>query len=117
MLTSLRFSAWPPSGSRRIWLAPFFVACFVLVVASRSAGQLVVHDAATTARNGATAALNEQLYQLQKRQHDRILEMARRLSALTNLRKYGLTNVPLWRSHEIANSLFAAPYLSALSFG
>jgi len=84
---------------------------------SPSSGQLVVNDAATTARNAATAAMSEHLYQLQRLQHDKILEMARRLSALTNLRKYGLTNVPVWRTHGIADSFFAAPYLSALSVG
>jgi hypothetical protein len=77
---------------------------------------LVVHDAATTAQNHATAILKELMYELQVRQHDRIIEMARRLSALTNLRKYALQDVPRWRTHG-GDFFFAQPFLDALIFG
>jgi len=99
------------------WLRGLFALLLLVAGASPSFGQLVVHDAATTARNRTTAALNELLYQLQKVQHDRILEMARRLSALTSLQRYRLANVPGWRTHGGANVYFAAPYLDALTLG
>ena len=79
--------------------------------------QWAVYDAATTARNRTTAALKELVYQLQVRQHDKIIEMARRLSALTNLRKYRLDDVPGWRTHGSGDFLFAPGSLDALTFG
>ena len=115
MLTAHRFR--DPGTRQRVWLAALIAGWIILVAVPPSFGQLVVHDAATTARNATTAALSENLYQLQRLQHDKILQMARRLSALTNLRKYALTNVPLWRSHSIADLFFAGPYLAALSVG
>jgi len=99
------------------WLRGLLAFLLLVASASPSLGQLVVHDAATTARNSTTAALTELLYELQKVQHDRLLEMARRLSALTSLQKYRLVNVPAWRTHGGANVFFAAPYLDALTLG
>jgi len=115
MLTAHRFR--DPGARQRVWLAALIAGWLILVAVPPSFGQLVVHDAATTARNATTAALSENLYQLQRLQHDKILQMARRLSALTNLRKYALTNVPLWRTHGIGAAFFAGPYLGALSVG
>ncbi len=79
--------------------------------------QFAVFDAATTARNRTTAALKELLYRLQVQEHNKLLEMARRLSALTNLRKYRLDSVPGWRTHGSSNVRFASSYLDALTFG
>jgi hypothetical protein len=79
--------------------------------------QFVVHDAATTARNSTTAALKELLYQLQRQQQEKISDMARRLSAITTLRRYSLTDVPRWRTHRSTDFLFAPEYLDALTFG
>ena len=62
------------------------LACAIVVIGgSPATAQFVVIDAATTAQNRVTAVLKELLYRLQQQQHDKILEMARRLSALTDL--------------------------------
>ncbi len=79
--------------------------------------QLAVIDAATTARNRTTAALKELLYRLQVQEHDKLIQMARRLSDLTNLSKYRLDDVPRWRTHGSSDFLFASGYLDALTFG
>jgi hypothetical protein len=86
-------------------------------VASRDASaQFVVYDAATTARNTVTATVKEYLYQTQLQQRLKIREMARRLSALTSLRKYALEEVPRWRTHG-GDYFFVHPYNDALIFG
>jgi hypothetical protein len=78
--------------------------------------QWVVYDAATTARNSVTATVKEYLYQTQLQQRLKIRDMARRLSALTNLRKYLLEDVPRWRTHG-GDFFYAQPYNDALIFG
>ena len=90
----------------------------VLVSATGGAvsAQWVVYDAATTARNSVTATLKEYLYQTQLQQRLKIRDMARRLSALTNLRKYVLEDVPRWRTHG-GDFFYAQPYNDALIFG
>ena len=57
-------------------------------IASPVSAQLVVYDAATTARNTITAAVKQYLFETERQQHTKLREMARRLSALTNLRKF-----------------------------
>jgi hypothetical protein len=89
---------------------------FVLSATPLSA-QFVVHDAATTARNNTIAALKELLYRLQRQQQERIRDMARRLSAVTNLDRYMLIDVPGWGIHGSAGIVFASPYLDALTSG
>ena len=84
--------------------------------AQKTSAQWVVYDAATTARNTVTATLKEYLNLVQSQQHSKIREMARRLSALTNLRKYSLADVPRWRTHG-GDFFFAHPYNDALIFG
>jgi hypothetical protein len=79
--------------------------------------QFVVYDAATTARNNTTAALKDVMYRLQRQQQEKIRDMARRLSAVTNLGRYTLVDVPGWRMHGSAGFAFASPYLDALTFG
>ena len=99
-----------------VWTAA--LACLLSAVGTASvSAQFAVFDAATTARSQTTAALKELLYRLQVQQHDKLLEMARRLSALTNLRKYRLDDVPRWRTHASSDFLFASGYLDALTFG
>ena len=94
------------------------LACLLSAAGTASvSAQFAVFDAATTARNQTTAALKELLYRLQVQQHDKLLDMARRLSALTNLRKYRLDDVPRWRTHGSSDFLFASGYLDALTFG
>ncbi len=96
-------------------------ALLVLAVAFSAArpasAQFAVFDAATTARNRTTAALKELLYRLQIQEHDKLLLMARRLSALTSLRRFALTDVPRWRVHGSADFPFVQSYLDTLNFG
>ncbi len=78
--------------------------------------QLVVYDAATTARNTVTATVKEYLFDTERQQHSKLREMARRLSALTNLRKYVMEDVPRWRTHG-GDFFYAQAYNDALIFG
>jgi len=101
------------ASTRRLAL----IGGFLLVVGvGTSSAQLVVFDAATTARNSTTAVLKELLYNLERLQHDKLRAMARRLSALTSLRKYTLQDVPRWRTHG-DDFYYAQPYNDALIFG
>jgi hypothetical protein len=92
------------------------VGALVLAANRMASAQLVVHDAATTARNRVTAIVAEYLYQTQLQQRLKIAAMARRLSALTSLRKYSLDDVPRWRTHG-GDFFYAQPYNDALAFG
>ena len=76
-----------------------FVTAAMLVgtVSAPASAQWVVHDAATTARNSVTAVVKEYLLDTQRRQHERIQQMAERLSAFTDLRKYITPGAPDWR--------------------
>jgi hypothetical protein len=88
----------------------------MVAIASPVSAQLVVYDAATTARNTVTATVNQILFETQRLQHSKVREMARRLSTLTNLRKYVTEDVPRWRTHG-GDFFFAQPYNDALIFG
>ena len=88
----------------------------MVAIASPISAQLVVHDAATTARNAITAAVKHYLFETERQQHMKLREMARRLSALTDLRKYVMEDVPRWRTHG-GDFLYAQPYNDALIFG
>jgi len=88
----------------------------IVVIATPVSAQWVVHDAATTARNTMTAAVKQFLFETERQQHEKIREMARRLSALTSLRKYALEDVPRWRTHG-GEFFYAQPYNDALIFG
>jgi hypothetical protein len=97
--------------------ASLLALAIVIVVGAPAAAQLVVNDVATTAQNRVTAVLKELIYRLQQTQHSKILDMARRLSALTNLRKYATAGAPRWGTHASAGFLFASAFLQGLSFG
>ena len=88
----------------------------IVAIASPISAQLVVHDASTTARNAVTAAVKQYLFETERQQHTKLREMARRLSALTNLRKYAMEEVPRWRTHG-GDFFYAHPYNDALIFG
>src|SRR5262245_32239183 len=92
------------------------IGALVSVTSGVASAQFVVYDAATTARNSVTATLKEYLYQTQLQQRLKIREMARRLSALTNLTKYAMEEVPRWRTHG-GDFFYAQPYNDALIFG
>ncbi len=104
------------SGTHRFRLISVLAAGLLLVAAVDASAQLVVYDAATSARNTITATLKQYLNLVQQQQHTKIREMARRLSALTNLGKYALADVPRWRTHG-GDFFFAQPFNDALIFG
>jgi hypothetical protein len=81
------------------------------------AAQIVVHDRAVTLRNAITAMVKEFLLGTQREQHRQIREMARRLSALTDLDKYAVPDPPRWRTHGSDEFLFSQTYNEALIFG
>lgn len=91
----------------------------VLLVASGSTGiaQIAVYDAATTARNAATAAAKEVLLQVQREQHAQLRRMAQRLSLFADLKKFVLDDPPRWRTHGGEEFLYTAGYNDALIFG
>lgn len=93
---------------------------FVLMGAAIGHAQLVVYDPAVTYRNTVTAALKEYQLAVQRQQHSQLRRMAQRLSMFTSLRKYRLTDVPRWRTHDFENPevfLFARDYHAALNYG
>jgi hypothetical protein len=112
---SLGLSARPRAAAR--WIAMLgLTGALVSATGGAVSAQWVVYDAATTARNSVTATVKEYLYQTQLQQRLKIRDMARRLSALTNLRKYLLEDVPRWRTHG-GDFFYAQPYNDALIFG
>jgi len=89
----------------------------LLLLGSASAfAQIAVHDPAVTARNTITAIVKEYILTTQRDQHAQLRRMARRLSLLTNLRKYALPDPPRWRTHG-GDFLFSQAYNDALIFG
>ena len=71
---------------RRALLA--LVLCAALSV--ESSAQIIVYDPAVTARNTATAAVEEFLLNTERQQHSQLRRMAQRLSLFTSLAKYAL---------------------------
>ena len=51
----------------------------MVAIASPVSAQLVVYDAATTARNTVTAAVKQYLFETERQQHMKLREMARRI--------------------------------------
>jgi hypothetical protein len=96
--------------------AALIAGALMVGIASPVSAQLVVYDAATTARNTVTAAVKQYLFEIERQQHTKLREMARRLSALTNLRKFVMEDVPRWRTHG-GDFFYAQPYNDALIFG
>lgn len=95
---------------------PLVSVSLIAGIASPVWAQAVVYDAATTARNTVTASVKQFLFETERQQHSKLREMARRLSALTNLRKYATEDVPRWRTHG-GDFFYAQPYNDALIFG
>jgi hypothetical protein len=100
---------------RRLSLTIALVLLSTLLVRA----QVVVTDPAVTIRNSVTAALNEYLQRLHGQQSARLLQMAQRLSQLTNLGKYAVMDTPEWRIHDFFSDavLFARDYHAALNYG
>lgn len=101
------------------------VCAAVVVVLSLGAGlaraQLVIFDPAVVFRNTAIAALKDVLLDTLFNEADRLRQMAKRLSASTNLAKYLITDddTPKWRIHpfQFEKFLYANGYNAALNYG
>jgi hypothetical protein len=78
--------------------------------------QISVYDPAVTARNTATAVVEQFLLNTEQQQHSQLRRMAQRLSLLTSLAKYVLDDPPRWRTHG-GDFLYANAYNDALIFG
>lgn len=83
--------------------------------------QLVVFDPAVTFKNVAIAALKEVLLDTLGSEADRLRQMAKRLSAYTDLRKYWIAedDTPRWRIHpfQFEKFLYVNGYDAALNYG
>jgi len=93
-----------------------FVLGLCVALSADVAAQITVFDPAITARNTATAAVEEFLLNTERVQHSQLRRMAERLSAFTNLGKYAVQNPPRWRAHS-GNFLFIDAYNNALTVG
>ena len=111
-----RLSVATSDRAARSIATAFLAVALVSATGGDVSAQWVVYDAATTARNTVTATVKEYLLQTQLQQRLKIRDMARRLSALTNLRKYLIEDVPRWRTHG-GDFFYAHPYNDALIFG
>ena len=100
-------------------LRTLLVGLLAVVTLGAATGCLVVSDPWTTARNAVTAGLKEQLLSVLTEERRQIRRMARRLSALTDLAKYALTDAPRWRHHPFQGEqfLYAEPFNAALNGG
>ncbi len=99
-----------------------FAVGVVLVVAAAwpVRAQIVIHDPALTLRTAVTATIDQYVLSLQDEQRRQIGQMAARLSQLTELNKYGVTDTPEWRIHIFLDTeavLFARDYNAALNYG
>src|SRR3954447_16454345 len=81
--------------------------------------QIVVTDSALTLRTQAVAALKNRVINTLGQEAERIQRMAARLSASTNLDRYSLTDVPMWRIHLFQSEqfLYANSFNAALNYG
>ena len=100
---------------RRVMLA---LAVLMVVGLGSAWAQIAVTDPATTGRNAMIAMLRNQIVDAVRAQHERLVNMARRLSAHTNLDKYASPDPPAWETEVHAGSLeYANSYGAALRYG
>lgn len=92
-----------------------FVTAIVLAARPLTA-QISVYDPANTARNTISATLEQLLLETERLQHAKIVDMARRLGAFADLRRFELLDVPRWRTHG-GDFLYANGFNDALIFG
>lgn len=92
-----------------------FAAAVVLAARPLNA-QISVYDPANTARNSISAGLEQFLLETERLQHAKLTDMARRLSAFADLRRFLLLDVPRWRTHG-GDFLYANGINDALIFG
>src|SRR3954453_12348557 len=83
--------------------------------------QLVVFDPAVTLKNAAIAVVKEGLLDALADEADRLHQMAKRLSAFTDLRKYWVSkdDTPRWRIHafQFEKFVYVNGYDAALNYG
>src|SRR5688500_9229686 len=111
------------SLSREETIMPYrrLAICVVvaLIVGSGSAwAQIAVTDPATTGRNAIIAALKRHIVDTARVQHERLVSMAQRLSALTSLNKYATPERPEPGAYEAGDALiYGDSYRAALRYG
>lgn len=99
------------------WIGALVV---VLATAKPVVAQWTIYDPSNVARNTISATVKEYLVLTQRLQREQIDRMSRRLSRLTNLRKYSLPEPPLWRIHDFFDegiSPLARDFHAALNYG
>src|SRR5579862_4314134 len=96
-------------------------AVVVTLGASVVSAQMVVADPAVILRNAVIAEVKQQVLDTLALQVDRIQHMAKRLSAITNLQRYAISDddTPKWRIHLFQSEqfLYANPYNAAMNYG
>jgi hypothetical protein len=99
---------------------PLIVSAAILVLAcgvGSAWAQIAVTDGLTTARNAVVAALKRQIVDVVTAQRARLTNMARRLSASTNLDKYAAPPAPEWDSDHESAMAYAGSFRDALRGG
>jgi hypothetical protein len=93
----------------------------VTVISGIAAAQFVVTDPALTFKDAVIATLAQEILGVASDQTTRLYQMVRRLSALTDLSKYGISDddTPQWRIHVFWGDefLYANDYNAALNYG
>jgi len=91
----------------------------LLILTGIARAQEVIFDPANTLRNAVTAGLKDEMVNVLLDEVDQLERMARRLSALTDLRKYATEEIPEWRIHlfQFEQFLFANSFNAALNYG
>src|SRR5579859_1591770 len=93
----------------------------VILCAGVATAQFVVSDPALTFKNAFIAGWADNILIVMGDQTDRLLQMVRRLSALTDLSKYRISDddTPMWRIHVYWTDefLYANDYNAALNYG
>ena len=104
----------------RIRITALTACTTVALGACLARAQVAVFDPAVTLKNAAIAALKEEVLSVLSDQSQTLRRMATRLSELTNLGRYSLTDPPAWRIHWFVDDgtyLYANPYHAALNYG
>src|SRR5690348_11908820 len=97
----------------------FAILLVLLVISTPAYAQIVVHDPTVIAQDQITAILKQAELVLARLQQTELELMARRLSQLTSLQRYVVTDTPRWRIHDFESPsiLYARRYHAALNYG
>ena len=105
---------------KRVYRVVLVFASLILYAGVATA-QFVVTDPALTFKNAFIAGWADNILIVMGDQTDRLLQMIRRLSALTDLSKYSVSedDTPMWRIHVYWTDefLYANDYNAALNYG